>query len=307
MIRKWDQGEAESFAAALKSFSETDTILKGIKDSSHLNVLIAQIIESERRIRYVAHMKSRRLSETVANPKNGGFNPILAAIYHVNNDNRDEAFWLIFLATHFSRHINDKWKLTNEIYGKLGDTPFWTWKEIKENFDEFPEWLAVNQNELGMYRFGNHRKYESLNPASEKGLIPVLKSYLEWVGNDGHDKKINSLISGINDPDVIFETLYKSLDDVFRWGRLAKFDHLTMLAKVGLLNASPGRTFLKDATGPKKGAAFLLTGDTSTKIDVLDTERTLQRLGKQLGVGQQVVEDALCNWQKSPGLFVPFR
>jgi len=27
----------------------------------------------------------------------------------------------------------------------------------------------------------------------------------------------------------------------------------------------------------------------------------------QIPMGMQVLEDALCNWQKSPDLFVPFR
>jgi hypothetical protein len=31
------------------------------------------------------------------------------------------------------------------------------------------------------------------------------------------------------------------------------------------------------------------------------------KLGDALGVGMQVMEDSLCNWQKSPEAYVPFR
>jgi ribosome-binding protein aMBF1 (putative translation factor) len=33
----------------------------------------------------------------------------------------------------------------------------------------------------------------------------------------------------------------------------------------------------------------------------------LERLDKHLKVGMQSLEDALCNWQKSPGRFISFR
>jgi Alpha-glutamyl/putrescinyl thymine pyrophosphorylase clade 3 len=38
---------------------------------------------------------------------------------------------------------------------------------------------------------------------------------------------------------------------------------------------------------------------------LLDTK--LVQLEAQLEVGMQVLEDALCNWQKSPDRFKPFR
>lgn len=52
-----------------------------------------------------------------------------------------------------------------------------------------------------------------------------------------------------------------------------------------------------------KGARLLFGGDESTrKLDLW-----LVQLGAQLNVGMQVLEDALCNWQKSPEKFRPFR
>jgi Alpha-glutamyl/putrescinyl thymine pyrophosphorylase clade 3 len=56
-----------------------------------------------------------------------------------------------------------------------------------------------------------------------------------------------------------------------------------------------------------RGARLLIDGDpkSRTKADVLD--KVLQRLDETLDVGMQVMEDSICNWQKSPRKFVHFR
>ena len=80
-----------------------------------------------------------------------------------------------------------------------------------------------------------------------------------------------------------------------------------MLAKVGLIPVKPGTAYLSGATGPRLGAALLLTGNAKAKINTVNAEESLASLGEYLGVGQQEMEDSLCNWQKSPDVFVPFR
>jgi hypothetical protein len=42
-------------------------------------------------------------------------------------------------------------------------------------------------------------------------------------------------------------------------------------------------------------------------ISAPDLEAALGELDERLHVGMQVLEDALCNWQKSPAQFVSFR
>jgi hypothetical protein len=91
--------------------------------------------------------------------------------------------------------------------------------------------------------------------------------------------------------------------NVLRFGRLARFDYLAMLGKLGLAGIKPGSTYLNGATGPLRGAR-LLFGVTANH-SVLDG--WLGELDEELQVGMQVMEDALCNWQKSPSVFEPFR
>ena len=93
------------------------------------------------------------------------------------------------------------------------------------------------------------------------------------------------------------------MDGIARFGRVARFDYLAMVASLGLANIEPDSTHLEGSTGPIKGARQLL-GDGQTAGQM---EPRLVELGDHLGVGMQVLEDALCNWQKSPNMFVPFR
>jgi hypothetical protein len=76
-----------------------------------------------------------------------------------------------------------------------------------------------------------------------------------------------------------------------------------MVGKLGLAPISPGSAYLRGATGPVKGARLLF--GTQDKIEILDAK--LIELDAKLHVGMQVLEDALCNWQKSPDFFKAFR
>jgi hypothetical protein len=84
---------------------------------------------------------------------------------------------------------------------------------------------------------------------------------------------------------------------------LARFDYLTMVGKLELAAILPGSTYLEGSSGPLDGARLLF--GRNERAQVLDA--WLVELGEQLGVGMQVLEDALCNWQKSPNKFRPFR
>jgi hypothetical protein len=94
---------------------------------------------------------------------------------------------------------------------------------------------------------------------------------------------------------------------VKRFGRLATFDFLAMLGKLGVAPIEPGSAYLAEATGPLKGAKLLVFGDTEAKADPQHLEEILDALDVELKVGKQVLEDALCNWQKTPERFVLFR
>ena len=121
----------------------------------------------------------------------------------------------------------------------------------------------------------------------------------------GHEGLVRSVtLEAGGDRRVGFDRLYRSMAaSVLRFGRLARFDYLTMLAKLGLAPIEAGSPYLQGSTGPLRGARLLFGGNH----DAAELDDWLVELDRDLQVGMQVLEDALCNWQKSPSTFEPFR
>lgn len=283
--------------------------LPGIADDIARSVLVEQLVESCRRVDFVTSIGDRDISPERANPHSQMFDPIRAAILKMRNDQTDEAYWLIFLAIHFGKHSQDGWELTRNVYGRLGGALNWTWAQVSANPAAFREWMAANSETLKQWRFGNHRKYESLDAASASGTPSIVESYVAWINPPRTHTAVvqNAQQQAGHDPGAMFDNLYQSMGAVRRFGRLARFDFLTMIAKVGLAAISPPVAYLTMATGPKRGARLLFGGSTNAAMSPKKLEKLLVDLDQELDVGQQVLEDALCNWQKSPLVFVPFR
>lgn len=285
--------------------------LPGIQNQLYRECLIEQMIDSIRRIRYVKIILNKT-SEVCTHPMNIAFDPFKAAVYFKKHGNINEAFWMVFLGTHFGKNKNSKWELVKAIYGALNSENNWTWERTSSDIDGFRRWLNENQQEIkGNNGFGNHRKYQSLGAYNERGTGSTIASYVDWIGekrdhlmmiNDRFDNEI------VNDPKRFFNALYKSLSYVKGFGRTAKFDFLTMVGKIELLKIIPNSTYMLEATGPKRGAKLLFGGNINFSINVRLLETYLQELEEHLNLyfGMQVLEDSLCNWQKSPSNYVHF-
>jgi hypothetical protein len=239
-----------------------------------------------------------------------------AAVFHHRQRRIDEAFWLIFLSVHFGKNLRSGWRLVRDVYGQLGGAIHWDWARTSANPADFRRWLANNQARLKggdgvVRRFGNHRKYQSLDASSSDGTGAAIESYVRWVNSSGtHELLVQETLASANgDPRRTFDALYHSMDAVVSFGRMAKFDYLTMVGKLGLATIEPGSTYMQGATGPLAGAQLLFGGNQSTAFHRRDIEEWLVQLEArlQLPFGMQVLEDALCNWQKNPAKFKRFR
>ena len=105
------------------------------------------------------------------------------------------------------------------------------------------------------------------------------------------------------DSRAAFNALYRSMKtNVARFGRLACFDYLATIGKMELAPVEPDSAYLSSATGPLKGARLLFGSDEPPGV----LDRRLLDLDAELNVGQHALEDALCNWQKSPSTFRKF-
>ncbi len=251
-------------------------------------------------------MKTRNLSPLRTDPSSDIFDPVLGAIINHQQGHLDEAGWLVFLCVHFGKHRTHKWRSVKDVYGRLGTGNPWDWSTVSQNPQAFRTWLNANRTHVTS-AFGTHRSYTSLDANSSTGTGAAVETYAHWVGAAGsHQGLFQNAIQSVGpNPNDLFDFLFQSMNAVRSFGRLAKFDYLAMLGKVGLANVSPRIPYLVGATGPQAGARLLLGGGLSNP----EMNELLSQLGGYLNLnfGMQIMEDALCNWQKSPNQFVPFR
>lgn len=302
MIRLGDTCEADELREGLTRFEEEYEPLLGLNEQSR-EVFVAQLIESLRRVRYRNTLRNTKYRFDLDSP-NGYFDPLKGAIFSNRFGNFDEACWLVFLAVQFGRHRQHGWALSGAFYTRLAEGGRWTWLEVSGDPDAVLDWLEAHEIELRSLgaKFGNHRKYESLKARSNRGTGAAITSYVDWVG-DSHFARFSSTGS----PAERFAESYKSLDRVAGFGRVARFDYLTLLRDLGLVDLEADSMHLSESTGPVKGARLLLVGSVNSGIKPREVETRLRPMRDLLGISFDVLEDALCNWQKSPEVFKPFR
>lgn len=311
-MRPGDITRSHELDATLIEFSDNTRPLPGINAVRCRQAYIAQLLESIRRVKYVSVIQDRPTDARRADPNSVLFDPLRAALIHYRGGDIDEAHWLVFLFVHFGKHSKDGYRLARDIYGALGGPQNWTWIRIITNPNEFRQWMVENENTLisdGVSRrFGSHRSYESLRIDTKRNLPDIFESYVRWVGpNRGHIKLIQDAQDVVgNTPTDVFDYFFQSMS-VLSFGRLAKFDYLMMLRKLGFAEIDAGSPYLKGATGPIEGAKLMFAGDPESAVGYVELDAWVRELGVELGVGMQEMEDSLCNWQKSPNRFAPFR
>lgn len=292
--------------AQLDAFS-TLLPLNGINAPSQKNCFLYQLEDSIRRIQYVQTIGLKQHDQTSADPNLTFFNPISAAAWHLSIGNVDEASWLVFLITHFGKNKRTGWRLLKDVYSGLGQK-LWDWPTVSITPNAFGHWIDANLIVLKANGiFGNHRKYESLKYRITGGAI---NSYVEWVGpNLSHVVKFAQLEPVNATPRTRFKAFYRSCRRIYRFGRMGTFDHLTMMGKLNILDIEPDSVYFSGATGPIPGAKMLFTGNPNANLTNAQLENQLAQLDAHLGLpfGMQILEDALCNWQKSPAHYIHFR
>jgi len=298
----------DALSRAIAQFEAVEGALPGIVDAGARRVFIEQIIDSEQRVTYFDLLRSRQLDWSSADPDDDGFDPLKAALLHHGAGNYDEAVWLTYLFVHFGRHRVAGWRYVKDVYGRLGQGGRWDWPAIAADTTLFRYWMHDNLDELqrpGSRGFSNHRKYESLNAWERTGTGEAVSSYVDWVldGHSGHAERFAEAIA--LGPKPGFDHLYKSMTAVARFGRIAKFDYLNTLRKLDLLDVRPPHTYLVGATGPLYGARLLLEGGQGS-MRGRDAQDRLEVFTASTGVESDVLEDAVCNWQKCPTSYVRF-
>lgn len=305
-MRPRDQQLGATLDARLRVFDEQKHRLPGIRSAAARETFLEQLLESIHRVRFVDRVRERPLSDLRMDPGSELFHPVKAAILKQQAGEMEEAFWLVFLFVHFGKSRRGGWRYAREVYGRVGEKGLWDWQSVSGNPARFRKWLDKQQEFLRRQvppgGFGNHRKYESLSTTGA-----AVETYVHWVGPPRtHQQLVAEAVQRAGgDPKRAFDDLYRSMDAVSRFGRMARFDYLTMLKKLGLALIEPGLTYMQDSTGPKTGAQLLFGGKRT--LTTAELEDLVGALEADLQVGMQVMEDALCNWQKSPKELIRFR
>lgn len=293
-------------AAELRKILDSNVAwLPGVSSSSARTVLIEQIIESLRRVEYIKFILARDVDPACADPHNIRFDAYKAAVYHIRGGREEEAFWLVFLATLIGKHRRQGWITVRAIYGALDTKPIWRWSRVAKDPEGFRDWLEANQS--GIPRFvGNHRKYLSLDAGKDAGVGAAVVTYVNWIRSAGSHKALIAahMAQSDNNRRAAFYSLFRSME-VASFGRTARFDYLAMLSKLELAPIDADSPYMQGATGPYQGAQRLF-GPKGASDRGQGNALTI-KLADKLEVGLDVIEDALCNWQKSTNKFIPFR
>lgn len=306
---KWPSKEAkrQQIVATLLAYSENVSNLAGLPTTVELDVLSKQIVASIRREEYFQLIQQRGpISAVRANPHDAAFEAELGVVHLIQAGQFDEAAWLIFLMVYFAKPEFSGWQRLKDVYGALGEGR-WDWATVSGNPAAFVTWLAQNWKGIGG-KFGNHRKYESLDPAADRPIGPALASYIGWVMKaGGHAQHFATIVQNAgNDPHVIFDAFFRTIP-VRGFGRLARFDWVSMLVRYGLIPAAAGSAYFDGATGPANGAKLLFFNNRKAVVSNAALQARLDSLDQHLGVGMAVLEDSLCNWQKQPRAFTHFK
>jgi hypothetical protein len=297
----------EELSAKLAVF-EQNTQLLGVADQANRETFVKQLVDSIRRINYVTFIRDKVNSPICIDPTiNGGFNPIKAAAFHSASGNFEEACWMVFILTHFSKNKFSGWRLVQDVYGQLGNNIL-DWQQAVQDPPALGIWIDEHQLTLKERggNFGNHRKYQSLH---NRHTGRTISSYIEWVGpNHSHGVKFAQLEPEQNDSHLRFRNFYRSMGSIYGFGRTAIFDYLTMIGKLQLAAIEPDSVYMTGATGPFSGGQLLFTGNLFGHLSRGQLNQMLSELNDHLAIpfGMQVLEDALCNWQKNPSEYVYF-
>jgi hypothetical protein len=162
----------------------------------------------------------------------------------------------------------------------------------------FKDWLYDHRDQLGIrLRFGNHRKRRSKQPDD---VFKVVESFVNWVDQHGGSPQRAFATAGAQTPEEAFDTLYHQIinplrpaQKIYDFGRLAALDMLILLGESQLLPIRPGSVYLEGATGPLEGARILWGN-----LPVAQLAWRADELARRADLPFDIVEDALCMWQK---------
>ena len=281
---------------ALARYESAHGALPGIAHNAQRASFVEHLVECGINVDSMRSLAERHVDGACSDPGTDRFDPLCAAVARSRCGDIEDACWLVFLAVAFGESPDHRWHMAAAAYRRADERGLWDWNAVSSDIPAFRAWLQRNRHRFAGVSFGNHRKHETLN--DRNGIGETVETYVWWVRHEGSHAAWIEAAHRQPDP---FDVLYRSMTGIWRFGRLARFDYLCCLEALGITGFAPRKAYLQGATGPLKGAQRMYSATQSTWAGrplVLD-ERLIELEG-YLNVGFDVLEDALCEWQKRP-------
>lgn len=265
-------------------------------DGNKLNILAKQTFDSIRRIKiYETYKIKAQQAVKDGKPFIHTSNPfVLAQRTDLNLQNK---VWVLYLATYFGKSSKSKWTLFNRATFKK-DQSIIKLDEINVDLNSYFKYLS-SFDFFQDCDYSNHRKFTAKKLTGVKGLF---RSIEYFVGNI-------ALYSPKNEME--FHEMYLLAKKIPGFGRLAGFDFTSSLVKCGFNVNEPKSMYANHSTGPLKGLKLLLklTDNNSSYSSQKQLSSDLMdwfSKNSDIFMTGQVLEDAICNWQKNTRNYVRY-
>ncbi|MRT17562.1 hypothetical protein F3C99_11410 [Vitellibacter sp. q18] len=265
-------------------------------DNKMIYVLANQTSDSIRRIQiYDAYRL--RAQEAVQGKKSffHTSNPfVLAQRSDLNYQNR---VWIIYLATYFGKSNKSKWELFNRATFRKNQSII-LFDEIQADLNNYFKFL-VSFDFFQDCDYSNHRKFTPKNLLNSNGLFRSIEYFVKNV----------EFYSSENEME--FDEMYLRSQKIPNFGRLAGFDFTSSLVKCRFNIKEPKSMYADNSTGPLQALELLLklTNNNSSKVSQKQLSADLMEWflkNSRIYMTGQVLEDAICNWQKNTVKYIRY-
>lgn len=260
-------------------------------DQATLTALSFQMHDSIRRVEiYTTYKERAEIADEKGLPYYFNTNPLVLS--QRPSISKLSKLWFLYLATYFGKSLSSKWLLFKRAAFRNGEEIIFVEEILEEKGLYFKE--LQNLDFFSDCQFSNHRKYTKKSLYGSNGFIYSANYFLDNIDNFNFSSPTD------------FDSAYSSALEIPLFGRMAAFDYICSLSKCNLNVEEPNSMYLKHSTGPQVGIKYLLTvcGIDSPEIDdIIQTGNELQQWFQEntgLFLVAQILEDAICNWQKNP-------
>ncbi len=269
-------------------------ILEFEMDEKPLIVLSKQTIDSIRRIKiYETYLEKARQADQKSLPYYITNNPFILS--QRDSLSIQTRVWIVYLATYFGKSLKSKWLLfIRSAFRK--DRSLFLVEEIMEDRNSYFDYLR-NINFFDSSSYSNHRKFTKKSLEGTKGFLHSADYFLNHIG----------YFAFFTDPN--FHSVYTKAYRIPNFGRMAAFDFTSSLCKCGLGVKEPQSLYSSHSTGPLSALKSILSLAGSPKNEKSDQIELGENLllwfeqNTNIRMCAQVIEDAICNWQKNTEVY----